>query len=969
MLSEIQKEMVEYLDSPCVISAGAGSGKSRVITYKFEYLVNIININPDEILCITFTNKAANELKSRLSNKLNLNVNQLLWVRTIHSACYKFIKENLENYGFNNSVSIYPDFEKKKILKNLLKDTDIEKQDTVPFFLELINKYKQLEFKDENELISLIFDPLIPTIFKKNEKLVFNKEIHGLIYDIFIKYIYEMKNRQCLDYDDILFYTKRLLNDDENFKSKLKQHFKYILVDEYQDVDPLQNHIIKSISNSKNITIVGDDAQCWHEDSLIRTDLGIKKIKDLHISDFAKSIKGKIIKYSQVSNIVGPIEKQMLQITTETGKILKISWDHKCFSTEPDFSSGFYVYLMYRSDKGFRVGVTSGGGINKISARTHSEKTERFWILCRYEVKKDAIFVEEAISLKYQIPKLPFFHNGNNLALNQELLDKIFEMFGNNGWKIFNDGLAVFDYPNYIPQGTTRNSQEKININLIMNHVRGGFYITYEHLGIRDNSVRMKYDDAIYHAEQLKLKYNAGIIYEKYHHLDREYLNVVPACQLTIGMRIPTIIYNQIDNTFNPVLEKIIDIQKIGTGQCYHVGMNETGILIANDIITHNSVYRFRGAEPKIFINYKETFPNAKLFKLERNYRSSKQIITAANALIKNNIHQIHKECYSIKDGPTPNIKHFNNYKEEADAISRGCLKLNTENNIEYKDIAIIYRTRMISRAIEKYLIKLGIPYVLVGDVEFFERREIKDIMAYLEFSHNKNNKAAFDRSICSPRRGISINTIDTLLSKSIGETIIDKLMHLINTYSINQKQCSILNKYISLIHSFDLMPPADAIRTISTDEKFIEYIKNISNDNEDAAQRRENIDELINVASEFSTISEFLEDVFLNYINKKSESVSSVQLMTGHASKGLEFKVVFLVGAEECTIPHIRSLVEKNPILKNENIEEERRLFYVMMTRAEMLLTITWCEKRMLSSNLKRSRFVNEIEKYLNKL
>lgn len=967
MLSDIQKEIVEYIDTPCVVSAGAGSGKSRVITYKFEYLVNKININPDEILCITFTNKAANELKTRLSNKLNLNFMQLKWVRTIHSACYKLIKENLEIYGFNKSVSIYTDYEKKKILKNLIKDTSLEKKDVIPFFLELINKSKLIDFKDEDELINLIFDPLIPAVFKNTDKFSFNRENHNLIYETFIKYIFEMKTRQCLDYDDILFYTKRLLNDDEIFKSKIQQQFKYILVDEYQDVDPTQNYIIKSIVTQNNITIVGDDAQCWHEDSLIRTITGVKKIKDIYVSELVKSIKGKNIKFTQVSNIFGPIEKQMFQITTETGKILKVSWDHKCFSTEPDFNSGFYVYIMYRSDKGFRVGVTSGGKTNRISVRTHSEKAERLWILCRYETKKDAIFMEESISLKYQIPKLPFYHNGHNLALNQELLNKVFEIFGNNGWKIFNEGFAIFDYPNYIAQGTTKNLQEKININLIMNHVRGGFYITYEHLGVRKNSIRMKYNEAIYHAEQLKLMYNAAIIYEKYHYSDKEYLNVVPACQLTIGMKIPTINYDLTINSFNSILEKIIDIQPIGFGKCYHVGINETGILIANDIITHNSIYKFRGSEPKLFINYTTTFPTAKLFKLEQNYRSSKQIINAASTLIKNNTQQIPKTCYSIKEGILPNIKKFENYKDEALNISKACLNLHTNTKIEYNEIAIIYRTRMISRAIEKYLIKFGIPYVLVGDVEFFERREIKDIISYLEFSHNKNNKSSFDRSITSPRRGISTNNLEGLLLKCTGDTVLDKLKYLIYNFNLNKKQFLELNKYINLISSMDLNTPEEAIQKVISNEKFIEYIKNISNDDEDFAQRKENMDELINMASEFTTISDFLEDVFLNYTNKKSKDIPSVQLMTGHASKGLEFKVVFLVGAEEHTIPHIRSLIEKNPILRKENIEEERRLFYVMMTRAETLLNITWCENRSCGFNLKRSRFVDEIEKLIN--
>jgi len=640
MLSDIQKEMVEYLDNPCVISAGAGSGKSRVITYKFEYLVNNINIDPDKILCITFTNKAANELKNRLISKLDIERAGLLWVRTIHSACFKLIKDKLENYGFNSNISIYTDSDKKKILRHLLRNTEFEKKEFIlSYFLELISKSKYIDFKDENELINIIYNKTIPEIFKPPE-IRFNKEIHLLIYDIFIKYIFEMKYRQCLDYDDILFYTNRMLKDDIDFKIFVKNKFKYILVDEYQDIDHLQNNIIKNIISDTNITIVGDDNQ---------------------------------------------------------------------------------------------------------------------------------------------------------------------------------------------------------------------------------------------------------------------------------------------------------------------------------------SIYRFRGANPKIFINYKNTFPNAKLFKLEQNYRSTKQIIDMANALIKNNKFRIDKNCYSLKDGPKPNIKHFETSKEEAINIAKACFNLHNNGKFEYKDIAIIYRTRRISRSFESEFIKASIPYILVGDVEFFERREIKDIISYLEFSHNKNNMNMFERSIVAPRRRISINTLKTLLNDSPGENILEQLKYVLDNKNLNKKQFEELNKNINLIQSIENQSPKDAIDNIILNSNFREYIKSISNDDEDYSQRQENINELINVSTEFTTISEFLEDIFLNYNNKKNNDISSVQLMTGHASKGLEFKIVFLVGAEENTIPHVRALIEKNKEIREENIEEERRLFYVMMTRAEVLLTITWCDNRLEFKNSKISRFIKEIESFLN--
>jgi len=642
MLSDIQKEMVEYLDTPCVISAGAGSGKSRVITYKFDYLVNTLNFEPDRILCITFTNKAANELKRRLSTILNIDLSILKWVRTIHSACFKMIKENLENYGYNKHVSIYTDSEKKKILKNILKDSPFNKStEIIPYFLKLINNYKYVEFNNENELIDIIYKEIIPDVFKDNPIIKFDKELHGIIYDLFVKYIFEMKNKQSLDYDDILFYTKRLLKDDQNFKDRIQKSFDYVLVDEYQDVDDLQNYIIKNICR-KNITIVGDDYQ---------------------------------------------------------------------------------------------------------------------------------------------------------------------------------------------------------------------------------------------------------------------------------------------------------------------------------------SIYRFRGANPKIFINYEESFPNAKLFKLERNYRSTKQIVNVANKLIKNNKKQIHKNCYSIKEGPIPNIKFFQSFKEESINIAKACSNLVKSGKFEYNDIAIIYRTRMISRTIERELIKLGLPYILIGDVEFFQRREIKDIISYLEFTNNKNNKLMFDRSITSPRRGISISTLDRTLSMIPEGSIYDKLIEIVNNGILNKKQHLEVSKYLDLIKKIEVIPPQESIRLISSNEKFIDYIRNISNDEEDFMQRQENILELINVSMDFSTIEEFLEDIFLNYTSKNVENKAAIQLMTGHASKGLEFKTVFLVGAEEQTLPHIRSLVEKNKILRDENIEEERRLFYVMLTRAESLLTITWCKDRTCSKNLQRSRFVTEIENLLNKI
>lgn len=367
-------------------------------------------------------------------------------------------------------------------------------------------------------------------------------------------------------------------------------------------------------------------------------------------------------------------------------------------------------------------------------------------------------------------------------------------------------------------------------------------------------------------------------------------------------------------------------------------------------------IYGFRGADIRNILNFEDDYPDAKTIRLEQNYRSKGNILKAAQSVIKNNSSRKDKGLWTDKEkGPKLEYYHAKDEKDEADFFCRIVKEMQKQENYTYDDFAVLYRTNSQSRAFEDMLMKYRIPYQIVGGVRFYERMEIKDIMAYLRLIYNPADNISFLRIINRPKRGIGDGTLSKIQNFAEDANLSfyeAALKSGENPLLSGSYQKRVLN-FIKMMEDF--RDKKDELALARLTELVIErsgYRKDLEEENTTKAETRlENIEELFSVINEYmkdnseNTLAGFLEEVTLmSDIDSMEEEKSAVTLMTIHSAKGLEFPVVFLVGMEDGIFPHANSMFER------EGIEEERRLCYVGMTRA--------MDKLFLSSAQLRLRF-----------
>jgi DNA helicase-2/ATP-dependent DNA helicase PcrA len=395
------------------------------------------------------------------------------------------------------------------------------------------------------------------------------------------------------------------------------------------------------------------------------------------------------------------------------------------------------------------------------------------------------------------------------------------------------------------------------------------------------------------------------------------------------------------------------------------------------------SIYSWRGANIQNILNFERDYPGAKVIRLEQNYRSHTNILEAANALIDHNVGRYEKKLWS-QLGPGEKIKLFigENEREEADFVASQ-VELHRLQQLPLNNMVVFYRTNAQSRAFEDTLIYRGIPYVIVGGLSFYQRREIKDILAYLRISQSGADYISFARTINLPKRGLGEATIEKLRHHANQEQlpILAYCEALLSEQPLNHplrltaKQKEGLNDYLQIIHELRQLSKQGSIRdlVLGTIER-TRYMEYLTEDQETYKDRRENLDELIAKAVEWETsapdpsLESFLEELSLkSSLDEADQAQDRLSLMTIHNGKGLEFDVTFLVGLEEDLFPHVNS---KNSL---EEVEEERRLCYVGMTRAKDYLYLSYCHSRYLWGNLRfqrPSRFLKEIPKdYVEKV
>ncbi|MBW7844099.1 MAG: UvrD-helicase domain-containing protein [Bacteroidia bacterium] len=393
------------------------------------------------------------------------------------------------------------------------------------------------------------------------------------------------------------------------------------------------------------------------------------------------------------------------------------------------------------------------------------------------------------------------------------------------------------------------------------------------------------------------------------------------------------------------------------------------------------SIYAFRGATIKNILNFHKDFPDTKVYKLEENYRSTQNIVNVANSIIKKNRDQIEKKVFTQNEaGERIRVFRALTDNEEGKMVASAIFQEKMNNHLKNEDFAILYRTNAQSRSIEEALRKMNMPYKIYGGLSFYQRKEIKDLLAYFRVVINTNDEEALKRIINYPARGIGKTSLEHLavIANQHNKSWFE-IMENVESYGL--KASKPLSEFVIMIKSFQTLLAKPAYEIAMHIAKQTGLLKSLYEDKTvEGIARYENIEQLLNGIKEFSieeavdddavlrgnTLPDYMQDIALltDADNEKEEDRDKITLMTIHGSKGLEFKYVYIVGMEENLFPSQMSLSSR------QDLEEERRLFYVALTRAEKKITLSFATSRFkfgTISSCEPSRFLTEIDpKYI---
>lgn len=385
------------------------------------------------------------------------------------------------------------------------------------------------------------------------------------------------------------------------------------------------------------------------------------------------------------------------------------------------------------------------------------------------------------------------------------------------------------------------------------------------------------------------------------------------------------------------------------------------------------SIYAFRGADIQNILNFEKDYPDLKIIKLEQNYRSTQNIVNAANSVINNNKAQLRKEIWtSNEDGHQLELLKALSDNEEGKLVASAIFEEKHHNQLRNSDFAILYRTNSQSRAMEEALRRMNIKYKVVGGLSFYQRKEIKDLLSYLRFVVNQNDEQALRRIINLPKRGIGLGTVDKMVVAAFDHDM--NLWEVIDNAEsfVSGRAANAIRDFAIMIHSFMISAQKkDAYEAASHIAKNSGLLKDLYEDKTiEGLNRYDNVQELLNAIKEYvdnpeveeKNLGAFLQEIALatDADDKKNDVEDAVTMMTIHSAKGLEFKYVFIVGMEEDLFPSQMMLSSR------ADLEEERRLFYVAITRAEKRVYLSYAVNRYRFGRLKNcepSRFLEEID------
>ncbi len=977
VLDERQLEAVTTSSKHTLVLAAAGSGKTRVLTYRIAHLIDE-GIEPRNMMAVTFTNKAADEIKERIERLIGSHA-AAIWAGTFHSICAKILRRHWpEELDF----TIIDDSDSRRIVREVIHNLDKDKEHKASIAASHISRYKA-------DLIS-------PAECTRQAS---NRYEHS-IAEIYREYDEYCQRINVLDFDDLIMRTVMLFRDNPELCSRYQQRFAHVLVDEYQDVNTAQHELTRILTGDGSVFAVGDDFQCLLPSTPVRTINGNKEIKDITedtdllvasghgTTTVAKPDKVMSKQYS------GP----MITITTESGRVISGTPEHCMFARFDPNPSLHFVYLMYDRKLGYRIGRTSGvrmgktGVVNGYKARLTQEGADALWILKTCNSLEVAVYWESYYSIEYGIPNYVFKAKGRDgIALSQQSIDSLFLSIDTrkNAARLMEDLMLDPSVPHHVPQATTRMGRESKKLNFVMfGSKRSDYNYSHPH-ELSFSTIHDSYAKAAakYINVNRKKATNSGTRYwngrlttrdydkcwNKINHIrgvvedlsveintkltDKKY-SFMPLSHIREGMHVP------VESNGHITEERVIATRVQNYhGLVYDISIPSYRNFIADGIVVHNSIYMFRGSEMSHIINFNNDYSDVQIFTMDQSYRCTKNIVAAANNVIAQNTNQHAKDLWSNrKNGGPIHLSKAQNVYAEAEGVRRQVNDLLSSGH-NYRDIAILYRTRIQSEPIEYELNRAGIPCVVLSSLKFYDRMEIKDIAAYVSAIFAPDDDTAIGRIINVPRRGIGNITVNKLKALARRNRVsLYQAMRMRDDTDIDPQANRKVGEFLELMDrmiSQSYRTPYELVNLVLNSTGYEEHLHRFH----DASNRRTNIEQLKNIAIEYSEVEDFLDRFRLaTDAEIPNAEKDAVKLMTCHAAKGLEFKIVFVVGLDDKLFPHHNAK-------DNAEVEEERRLFYVAITRAKDELYLSYSTTRGKGRTLsatRPSRFLRDIPQSL---
>jgi DNA helicase-2/ATP-dependent DNA helicase PcrA len=983
-LNEPQRDAVLHGEGPLLILAGAGSGKTRVLTHRIAHLVGTGQARPSEILAITFTNKAAKEMRDRVETLVG-NRARAMWVMTFHSACARMLRADAEKLGYTRGFTIYDEQDSLRLVKACVDELDVDPKRFAPRGIR-----RQISDAKNQLLDAEAYRLKVGSFFEQTA---------ADVYDLYEKRLHAAN---AMDFDDLLFRCVNLFELFEEVRNRYRRSFRHVLVDEYQDTNRAQYRWLQLLTEEhRNLCVVGDDDQCLIGGTPITmADGSTKPIEEVEPGELVLSNYGsgdfraaRVLRSHQSTATEGVV------ITTATGRRLISTPEHVHFAGYHRVHTPklYMTYAMYRGDKGFRVGTTrtyperDHNVVSGVHLRAMQEHADSAWVVSTHATQAEARAAELSLSLRYRIPTLPFVarlgKGEEGVSSDQRLIDEIFASFPTlpTGLALLSDHGLSFDHPHHIPR-THEGRRRNVTVTLCADG-RGQTPMHQVAVGGRDPEVRAALErfglsvrpakrgsDSWRYESSFKdygramevvdrIQTATPVTVRQMARLAKRALPFMPAASVRPGM---------VMFTEQGSYEVVASVERIPLAtRVYDLDIEGTHNFVANGLVTHNSVYAFRGADIENILGFERDYPDAEVVKLEQNYRSSQTILNASNAVISNNRQRKDKLLWSeLGEGDPVHVRELEDEHAEARFVVSEIERL-VDEGASRDEIAVFYRTNAQSRVLEDMLVRYGVGYQVIGGTRFYERAEIKDALAYLTLLVNPADTVAFSRVVNSPRRGIGATSQGRLVgyANTMGEPIWEIAAEPESVPGLAPAAIKAVDRFMSVMERLRERAEGGAGVGALLAETLEEtgYTDALRAERTIESQGRlENLEELVGVAREYDataedggSVEEFLQGLalFSEQDNLRDEQ-GIVTLMTLHNAKGLEYGTVFIIGLEDGVFPHMRSI-------EAGDLEEERRLAYVGITRAMRQLYLTHARTRLLFGNRDwnmRSRFIDEI-------